>query len=111
MRLFLRQILNITTLVVITSAQLIIPQVILDSSTDVPQQQVSSEPGMDFAPSPPMLSDVLALEPQASIFFSYARESARLSGILAGVKEYGGENNYTVFAPTNKAVMALTRKP
>jgi hypothetical protein len=59
----------------------------------------------------PRLSDVMTLEPQASIFFSYARESAKLSGILSG--EVGGEDGkkYTVFAPMNRAVMALPRKP
>ncbi|CAG7854203.1 SubName: Full=Uncharacterized protein {ECO:0000313/EMBL:CCA70424.1} [Serendipita indica DSM 11827] len=53
---------------------------------------------------------MLALESQASIFFSYARESAVASGALSGLGEYGG-NQYTVLVPTNKAIMALSRKP
>jgi hypothetical protein len=59
----------------------------------------------------PRLSDVMTLEPQASIFFSYARESARLGGILSS--EVGNEDGrkYTVFVPMNRAVMALPRKP
>lgn len=58
----------------------------------------------------PMLSDKLALESDASIFFEYARQSYRTSGILSGLGEYGGQK-FTVFVPTNKAVMALARKP
>lgn len=59
----------------------------------------------------PRLSDVMTLEPQASIFFSYARESAKLSGILSGEAENEDGKRYTVFAPMNRAVMALPRKP
>ena len=59
----------------------------------------------------PMLSDVMTLEPQASIFFSYARESAKLSEILSGAAGNGDGKKYTVFAPMNRAVMALPRKP
>ena len=59
----------------------------------------------------PRLSDVMTLEPQASIFFSYARESAKLSGILSGEAENEAGKKYTVFAPMNRAVMALPRKP
>ncbi|KAG6873067.1 hypothetical protein C0995_003375 [Termitomyces sp. Mi166 len=53
----------------------------------------------------PTLADLLTIEPSASIFYSYARElglSARFSDERDGL---------TVFAPTNKAVMALARKP
>lgn len=110
MRHFFKQFLNITALVAVASAQLVIPQVVLDQAND--QQIVMPDPASDeFASSPPMLSDQLSLEPQASIFFSYARESAKLSGIMSGVGEYGGSHKYTVFVPTNRAVMALARKP
>ena len=59
----------------------------------------------------PRLSDVMTLEPQASIFFSYARESAKFSGILSGEVENEDGKKYTVFVPMNRAVMALPRKP
>jgi hypothetical protein len=55
--------------------------------------------------SKPTLADLLTIEPSASIFYSYARElelSARFSD---------GSAKYTLFVPTNKAVMALARKP
>jgi hypothetical protein len=111
MRHFLQQILNISALVAISSAQFVIPQVILDQSPGQQQVTVMGDDTSNFTPRVPVLSDELSLEPQASIFFSYARESAKLSGILEGVGEYGGRQQYTVFVPTNKAVMALARKP
>ena len=67
---------------------------VLGSPTYVPQTS-----------SKPTLADLLTIEPSASIFYSYARElelSATFSN--SGAK-------LTVFAPTNKAVMALARKP
>ena len=87
-------------------AHLVVPQVVLDHN-----DQVLMEPGpADESIRSPVLSDMLALEPQASLFFSYARESFKASGVLSGLGEFGG-NQYTVFVPTNKAVMALSRKP
>ncbi|KAF5312227.1 hypothetical protein D9619_002507 [Psilocybe cf. subviscida] len=53
----------------------------------------------------PTLADLLTIETSASIFYSYARE-LELSALLTGTSE-----KFTVFAPTNKAVMALARKP
>ena len=53
----------------------------------------------------PTLSDLLTIEPSVSIFYSYARElelSARFSD---------KDEKLTIFAPINKAVMALPRKP
>jgi hypothetical protein len=111
MRHFLQQILNISALVAIASAQLVVPQVVLDKAPGPTQQQQVMADNDNIVPRAPVLSDELSLEPQASIFFSYARESARLSGILGDVGEYGGGLKYTVFVPTNKAVMALARKP
>ena len=108
MRFLFKQFLNISALVAITSAQLIIPQVVLDQPLQMPDPTSSDE----YASMAPMLSDELSLEPQASIFFSYARESAKLSGIMSGAGEYGsGSTKFTVFVPTNRAVMALARKP
>jgi hypothetical protein len=93
-------ILGISAMFAATSAQLIIPQHILDHAK--PQRPADGVFNVG-----PVLSDQLALEPQASIFFTYARESAKLSGILSG----RGDGKYTVFVPTNKAIMALHRKP
>lgn len=68
-----------------------------------PQQQDGS---FDPLTTPmPSLADLLTIEPSASIFYSYAREIelSRLFGDLNG--------NNTLLVPTNKAVMALSRKP
>lgn len=53
----------------------------------------------------PTLADLLTIEPAASIFYSYAREIA-LSELFADV-----DARITLLVPTNKAVMALARKP
>lgn len=53
----------------------------------------------------PTLTDLLTIEPRASIFFSYARE-LELSTLFAVL-----DTQTTLFVPTNKAVMALARKP
>ncbi|KAI0271496.1 hypothetical protein BC834DRAFT_841122 [Gloeopeniophorella convolvens] len=53
----------------------------------------------------PTLFDVLTIEPSTSIFFSYARE-LELSRMFVE-----NSTNLTVLVPTNKAVMALARKP
>ncbi|KAG6852218.1 hypothetical protein C0991_001896 [Blastosporella zonata] len=55
--------------------------------------------------SSPTLADLLTIESSASIFYSYARE-LELSQKFA---DSGAK--LTVFVPTNKAVMALARKP
>ncbi|KAH9176918.1 hypothetical protein EDB89DRAFT_1937172 [Lactarius sanguifluus] len=63
---------------------------------------------MDYArPSKavPTLFDLLTIEPTTSIFFSYARE-LELSRLLLDL-----DSKITVLVPTNKAVMALARKP
>lgn len=52
-----------------------------------------------------MLSDVLTVQTSASIFYSYARDT----NVGELLKQKG--SGITVFAPTNKAVMALARKP
>lgn len=53
----------------------------------------------------PTVADLLTIEPSASIFYSYARE-LELSTQFSDV-----EARNTLFVPTNKAVMALARKP
>jgi hypothetical protein len=65
-----------------------------------PQQQDTPA----FGSSEPKLADLLTLESTASIFFSYARE-LKLGSIL------NDDAQITVLVPTNKAVMALARKP
>ncbi|KAH9950948.1 hypothetical protein B0H21DRAFT_818782 [Amylocystis lapponica] len=53
----------------------------------------------------PTLADLLTIEPSASIFYSYAREN-ELSQL------FGNEaSSNTLLVPTNKAIMALARKP
>ncbi|KIJ94371.1 hypothetical protein K443DRAFT_683826 [Laccaria amethystina LaAM-08-1] len=53
----------------------------------------------------PTLADLLTIEPSASIFYGYARE-LEMSSMLSD-----GRLKLTLFVPTNKAVMALARKP
>jgi uncharacterized surface protein with fasciclin (FAS1) repeats len=53
----------------------------------------------------PTLADLLTIEPSASIFYSYARE-LELSSIFSELCA-----QVTLFVPTNKAIMALSRKP
>lgn len=53
----------------------------------------------------PSLADLLTIEPSASIFYSYARE------LELSAKFDDASVRYTIFVPTNKAVMALARKP
>jgi hypothetical protein len=53
----------------------------------------------------PTLFDVLTIESGSSIFFSYARE-LELSRLFVDA-----DANLTLLVPTNKAVMALARKP
>lgn len=75
------------------------------------EQEVVFSPGMSddkytpLATTTPSLADLLTIEPSASIFYSYARE-VELSHIFG---DLDGEN--TLLVPTNKAVMALARKP
>ncbi|KAF9225143.1 hypothetical protein BS17DRAFT_778210 [Gyrodon lividus] len=53
----------------------------------------------------PTLSDLLTIESSASIYFSYARETEFS-------KDFGAEHQQlTLLVPTNKAIMALGRKP
>lgn len=62
----------------------------------------------DYVPqkhAKPSLADLLTIESSASIFYTYARET-ELSSRLTD------ENSrLTIFVPTNKAVIALARKP
>nr|GAT53721.1 predicted protein [Mycena chlorophos] len=53
----------------------------------------------------PTIADLLTIESSASIFYSYARELT-LSNAFSDTG-----SQLTVFAPSNKAVMALARKP
>lgn len=55
----------------------------------------------------PSLSDLLTLQSRVSIFHSYLRELEDLNSRIAGLEGV----NTTLLVPTNKAVMALPRKP
>ena len=62
----------------------------------------------DYTPattSQPTLTDLLTIEPSASIFYSYARE-LELSSIFSETSA-----KVSIFVPTNKAIMSLSRKP
>ena len=98
-----------------TVAQLVVPNLDHDQRIlmdETHQNKPDSRPtDYDDFVRAPRLSDIMTLEPRASIFFSYARESAKLSGILSGEVENEDGKKYTVFVPINRAVMALPRKP
>ncbi|KAG9309120.1 hypothetical protein JVU11DRAFT_11015 [Chiua virens] len=53
----------------------------------------------------PSLADLLTIESSASIYFSYARETEFSREFNAT------DNQWTLLVPTNKAIMALRRKP
>ena len=86
------------------------------ASASFGDQEVLSPPAMAQEPlqdsvftpittAKPSLTDLLTIESSASIYFSYARETAFS-------KEFSVvDNQLTLLVPTNKAVMALTRKP
>ncbi|KAF8814033.1 hypothetical protein BYT27DRAFT_7082994 [Phlegmacium glaucopus] len=62
----------------------------------------------DYTPettSQPTLADLLTIEPSASIFYSYARE-LELSSMFSDTSTH-----VSLLVPTNKAIMALSRKP
>jgi len=70
-----------------------------------PNSKMSNQPEIQTH-SQPSLADLLTIEPTASIFYSYARE-------LELSSQFGtsDEGKWTLLVPTNKAVMALSRKP
>ena len=66
------------------------------------------EPGVPYVPeisAKPSLADLLTIESSTSIFYSYARELELSQGLS------NKDIRMTLFVPTNKAVMALARKP
>ena len=79
----------------------------MDEQVVLPSSQASS--GQPFVPvihsGKPSLADLLTIESSASIFYSYARE-LELSEKFSDAAEH-----LTVLVPTNKAVIALPRKP
>ena len=87
---------------------LILP--LIASAAEEQQQLLSplfemAEPFNPVTSSKPTLADLLTIESSASIFYTYARE-VELSERFSDVDSYS-----TVLAPSNKAVMALARKP
>ncbi|KAI6105971.1 hypothetical protein EV401DRAFT_2213885 [Pisolithus croceorrhizus] len=81
-------------------------QSVLSSPPNMQDQQGDLDAGYTPLTRPqPTLADLLTIEPSASIYYSYARET-QLS------LEFDTANQYlTLLVPTNRAVMALTRKP
>ncbi|KAJ7632120.1 hypothetical protein FB45DRAFT_493693 [Roridomyces roridus] len=67
-------------------------------------QTVLVEPQVAMLPT---LADLLTIESSTSIFYSYSRELASISDTLSDSQSVP----VTLIAPTNKAVMALARKP
>lgn len=66
------------------------------------------EPNVPYVPevsAKPTLADLLTIESSTSIFYSYARELELSQGLS------NKDIRLTLFVPTNKAVMALARKP
>lgn len=77
----------------------------MDSQITLGGQNIDGSGRPDSETQKPLLSDILTIQNSASIFYSYARETD--TGKL--LSKDGAR--ITVFAPTNKAVMALARKP
>lgn len=77
----------------------------MDSQITLGGQNIDRSGTPDSEGQKPLLSDILTIQNSASIFYSYARETD--TGKL--LSKDGAR--ITVFAPTNKAVMALARKP
>ena len=78
----------------------------MNDPTTANQSPLGTDTISEFRPTTNlMLSDVLTVQTSASIFFSYARETQ------IGELMKASNVRLTVFAPTNKAVMALSRKP
>jgi hypothetical protein len=68
-------------------------------------EQVIINSPQPMTPYQPSLADLLTIESSTSIFYSYARET-ELS------ERFGNDEVMsTLLVPTNKAVMALARKP
>ncbi|KAJ6500594.1 hypothetical protein C8R45DRAFT_820392 [Mycena sanguinolenta] len=67
--------------------------------------QIIMDSGATHQSMQPTLADLLTIESSTSIFYSYARELT-LSNMFSD-----SDKAITVFVPTNKAVMALSRKP
>jgi hypothetical protein len=69
--------------------------------------------GMDHVHTPethasPRLVELLTVEPRASIFYTYARETT-MSQLFS--EEATGGAGVALLVPTNRAVMALAKKP
>lgn len=79
----------------------------MDEQMVLPSSQVGS--GEPFAPvthsGKPSLADLLTIDTSASIFYSYARE------LQLSEKFSESDEHITLLVPTNKAVIALPRKP
>lgn len=75
-----------------------------------PPNMQSQQSGLDEDYTPmtrpqPTLADLLTIEPSASIYYSYARETE------LSLDFDTGDQYLTLLVPTNRAVMALARKP
>ncbi|KIM82228.1 hypothetical protein PILCRDRAFT_820609 [Piloderma croceum F 1598] len=87
---------------------LALPSLCLASTSDqipFPNSRMSNQPEIQTH-NQPSLADLLTIEPSASIFYSYARELE-----LSSQFSTTDEGKWTLLVPTNKAVMALSRKP
>jgi hypothetical protein len=80
----------------------------LNEQVIIPPMSYNNEdgrPDSPFTSSQPTLADLLTIETSASIYYSYARETDLASMFSSGSVWF------TMLVPTNKAVMALARKP
>jgi len=68
-------------------------------------EQIVMDSGVAHQPMKPTLADLLTIESSTSIFYSYARELTLSNMFSDSAREI------TILVPTNKAVMALSRKP
>jgi hypothetical protein len=78
----------------------------ISGNTDqVPMANVEEPHTAPSVSDKPSLADLLTIENSASIFYSYARELQLSEGLSRE------DFKLTLFVPTNKAVMNLSRKP
>ncbi|KIK81210.1 hypothetical protein PAXRUDRAFT_199226 [Paxillus rubicundulus Ve08.2h10] len=94
------------TLPFLVSASLEDQTVFSGSSPAMVKEPSKDELYTPLTSSQPTLSDLLTIESSASIYFSYARET-----VFSKEFEEEGGQQLTLLVPTNKAVMALGRKP
>ncbi|KDQ12241.1 hypothetical protein BOTBODRAFT_34524 [Botryobasidium botryosum FD-172 SS1] len=88
---------------IVSALFLVVPVVSARLVMPLPKQQA---PFDQFSSGPPTLVELLTVQSSSSIFYDYLREIPQFSERIADRSV-----NTTLFVPSNKAVVALPRKP